>query len=119
MSAVEKVDLASVHLKRCDFPGNRMDCSIQEIFVADDRELVTGIFEGRTGDFTWKYPAHEMVYVLEGEYRLEDIKTGEVVQAKQGEVIHITKGAELRVSLIQAPFRCLYCAHNNIPTTAE
>lgn len=115
---MRKFEVASVDVSPNDFPGNAMDSGINELIVTQDRDLVVGVFEGRTGEFHYRYATDEVVYVLEGEYRLEDLVTGAVLDVKEGELVHIPKGAHLHVTLVRTPFRCLFAAHNDVSTLA-
>ncbi len=102
-----KYCVADVDVEQADFEGNAMDAWLRGVYTNDAQTLGAGVFEGRSGHFEFEYPHDELVYVISGKYRLEDLVTGEVVEAEAGDLAVIPRGTKLRATIVE-PMRCLY-----------
>ena len=104
---LKKVRIAEVELNKADFEGNAMDAWHGNVHVTPEETMGAGVFEGRSGHFIFEYGHDEVVYVLSGRYRLEDLSKGHTITAGPGDLVVIPKGIRLRATVIE-PFRCLY-----------
>lgn len=77
-----------------------------ELVVHDERSLVVELWEADSGTFEHHLPGQEVLYCLEGEERVENLDTGEVVVVRAGDVLYYPDGSRVRVTYTQ-PFRAL------------
>ena len=104
---LSKHRIADISVEKADFEGNAMDAWVRALYTNDALTLGGGVFEGRSGCFEFEYPHDELVYVISGQYRLEDLATGQALVAGAGDLTVIPKGTRLRATIIE-PMRCLY-----------
>src|SRR5215213_1902179 len=77
-----------------------------EMVAHADRSLVVELWEADEGTFEHRLPGEEVLYCLEGEERVEDLKTGEVEYVGAGDVLYYPKNSHVRVTYTR-PFRAL------------
>jgi uncharacterized cupin superfamily protein len=104
---LKKFRVAEVEVDKADFEGNAMDAWLRNVHVTAGKTMGAGVFEGRSGHFVFEYGHDEVVYIISGKYRLEDLRSGQAILAEQGDLVIIPKGIKLRATIIE-PLRCVY-----------
>jgi uncharacterized cupin superfamily protein len=104
---LKKFHVAEVEVDQADFEGNAMDAWLRNVHVTAEGTMGVGVFEGRSGHFTFEYGHDEVVYVISGKYRLEDLSNGQAILAEPGDLVIIPKGIKLRATIVE-PLRCVY-----------
>ena len=80
--------------------------SIKEMFADEKRRLVWEIIDTDGGNFEWRIPGESMLYFFKGRERIENLDTGEVVEATAGDVVIYPKECYARVEFLE-PTRAL------------
>lgn len=114
MLQIKIVPVDSIKMRECDFPGNHTECFFTEIVANAGRSLIGAVFEAGPGYFEYNYNTPEAVYVIAGEYRIENLETEGHLIAREGDFVYLPKGLNGRITIITAPFRCIVFGTENV-----
>ncbi|GAA1141481.1 cupin domain-containing protein [Nesterenkonia lutea] len=94
--SIHKVTGAKKDIPSMNVPG-------VEAFIGDalmnpeGARMCSGFFELKAGEpLEYEYTYDEMKYVVKGQFKLTDMKTGEQVLAEEGEILFFPKGTPVR-----------------------
>ncbi len=94
--AIHKMENGHVGLPSMNVPG--CDAAIADSFTHPEGSVMScGFFEQKASEpLVYEYNFDEMKCVIKGEFILTDMATGDVMHAKEGDVLFFPKGTKVK-----------------------